>query len=74
MEKGHSNNHSELFSTTAQQGSRNKGFRLKKKDKTSQTSTFWYLFLRARQPGEKLKNSPSAIFIKKVLNLMRGQG
>lgn len=71
MEKRHSNNHSELFSTTAQQGPRNKGFR---KRKTSQPSTFWYLFLRVRQPGGKWKNSPSAIFIKIVLSLMRGQG
>lgn len=58
---GHSNNHSKLFSTTAQQGPRKKGFKWKEKKNPSELSTFWYLFLRVKQPGGKWKNSPSTI-------------
>lgn len=32
-----------------------------KKKKPSEPSTFWYLFLRVKQPGGKWKNSPSTI-------------
>lgn len=55
MEKEHGNNHSELFSTTAQQGPRKKGFRWKEKKKHISTMHFLVPFPQGQAARWKME-------------------